>query len=275
MAEDSLTQPELICLHCGYDLRGLDRNRCPECGEEFDPEANLRPRLPWARRSVVGRFRGYSHTVLLATFRSARIAAEINRPVSYRDAQLFRWITVVLAAIPLVIVGIILMTQVQQPVQPLEKIQRIWSIVALAGMFPFLAFFSGIGSYFFHPRYISTDRQNRAIALSYYACAPLAFLFLPCAIFGGMVLLNPQPSTSEIYPILGGCIGFSLVVALLLMVLLATRRLMKITTRCGPGRQIALVLSLPLLWIAAGLFFFGWLPGLVVQVSVSVSAFGK
>ncbi|MCB9854113.1 MAG: hypothetical protein H6818_00390 [Phycisphaerales bacterium] len=25
-----------ICLHCGYDLRGLQDARCPECGRSFD-----------------------------------------------------------------------------------------------------------------------------------------------------------------------------------------------------------------------------------------------
>src|SRR5690606_36987103 len=25
------------CLHCGYSLRGLPENRCPECGTAFDP----------------------------------------------------------------------------------------------------------------------------------------------------------------------------------------------------------------------------------------------
>jgi hypothetical protein len=25
------------CLNCGYDLRGLPENRCPECGRAFDP----------------------------------------------------------------------------------------------------------------------------------------------------------------------------------------------------------------------------------------------
>jgi len=26
------------CLGCGYDLRGLPENRCPECGRAFDPD---------------------------------------------------------------------------------------------------------------------------------------------------------------------------------------------------------------------------------------------
>src|SRR5690349_11519396 len=29
---------ERYCLKCGYSLRGLTDNHCPECGTEFDPE---------------------------------------------------------------------------------------------------------------------------------------------------------------------------------------------------------------------------------------------
>jgi hypothetical protein len=28
--------PDTHCRRCGYDLRGLDSNRCPECGERFE-----------------------------------------------------------------------------------------------------------------------------------------------------------------------------------------------------------------------------------------------
>ena len=28
----------LVCLHCGYDLRGQTVCRCPECGKAFDPQ---------------------------------------------------------------------------------------------------------------------------------------------------------------------------------------------------------------------------------------------
>lgn len=30
--------PHKRCLGCGYDLRGLPENRCPECGRPFDPD---------------------------------------------------------------------------------------------------------------------------------------------------------------------------------------------------------------------------------------------
>lgn len=28
----------IVCLHCGYDLRGQTVCRCPECGKAFDPQ---------------------------------------------------------------------------------------------------------------------------------------------------------------------------------------------------------------------------------------------
>ena len=34
---DSSTPPEPQCLTCGYILRGLSTNTCPECGRSFDP----------------------------------------------------------------------------------------------------------------------------------------------------------------------------------------------------------------------------------------------
>jgi hypothetical protein len=53
----------LRCLHCEYNLTGLTENRCPECGEEFDPDQLRRiaagepmPAAPWDAGRTAARF---------------------------------------------------------------------------------------------------------------------------------------------------------------------------------------------------------------------------
>lgn len=38
VAEVGKIQDRTVCAHCGYALRGLTRQVCPECGTLFDPE---------------------------------------------------------------------------------------------------------------------------------------------------------------------------------------------------------------------------------------------
>jgi hypothetical protein len=40
------------CLHCGYALRGLSENRCPECGRAFDPADPLTFTSPLFRQRL-------------------------------------------------------------------------------------------------------------------------------------------------------------------------------------------------------------------------------
>ena len=49
---DDLTDVDLYCLHCGYNLRGLsgDPRRCPECGQ-FSPLGEAAVPGPFLRRS--------------------------------------------------------------------------------------------------------------------------------------------------------------------------------------------------------------------------------
>lgn len=34
----AILNTSIVCHDCGYMLKGLSKNRCPECGTEFDPE---------------------------------------------------------------------------------------------------------------------------------------------------------------------------------------------------------------------------------------------
>jgi hypothetical protein len=59
-----LAGPILYCPHCDYNLTGLPNHRCPECGEEFDPEE-----LKSGRRAREAS-RGLRRTHVIATFLS-------------------------------------------------------------------------------------------------------------------------------------------------------------------------------------------------------------
>jgi hypothetical protein len=40
-APDAPTDQDVLCPLCGYNLRGLPKARCPECGADFGEWANL------------------------------------------------------------------------------------------------------------------------------------------------------------------------------------------------------------------------------------------
>src|SRR5687768_5272320 len=80
---------DVPCEQCGYNLRGLTADRCPECGRPFDRAATSAANIPWVHRDQLGTFRAYWKTVFWVTSDAARFAREILRPVQMhaRDAQ--------------------------------------------------------------------------------------------------------------------------------------------------------------------------------------------
>src|SRR5678816_2034622 len=93
--------------------------------------------------------------------------------------------TVLLAYIPLLGAGMQLHYTPAQPGSIIGAIQLMFvpsfSPVAigdfmLAGLLLFILFATGMPSYFCHSKTLSIERQNRAIALSYFASAPLGLM---------------------------------------------------------------------------------------------------
>jgi hypothetical protein len=171
---------DLFCPECGYSLRGLTSDRCPECGLKLDFIESDVSLIPWERRREIGRMRAYWQTVVLAMFRNKVLCRAAYRPVNYRDAQLFRWVTLLHVFVPLVLV--LPLWRVTSPGTLEDVVDEVgyWfaglvCICVLLG----LAALTGLPSYFFHPRYLSTELQNRAVALSYYGCSSLALTPLP------------------------------------------------------------------------------------------------
>lgn len=71
--------PEIgYCWQCGYDLRGLDDQQCPECGFRFDVEAVRDMNLDWSVR----RLHGVRDATLLQTMACCVLGVSVVARVS-------------------------------------------------------------------------------------------------------------------------------------------------------------------------------------------------
>jgi hypothetical protein len=200
---------DLLCEHCGYSLVGLTTsNRCPECGEEFDPKELPLARVPWLFRRRHGKLRSYFQTVCLILQNPSAFAKELCRPVrlSAQDARQFRrWtiriamLTTILAAIVIGLCGLarnlsIIRTPLRREeilVLVLACIMIPWSIVLLNIM---LRLMTDLPTFIWSG--LDGDPINLA-PLHHYASAPLALapiLLVPTTagalIFHRLALLN-------------------------------------------------------------------------------------
>jgi hypothetical protein len=188
----------LFCIKCGYNQRGISTDRCPECGALRKDAPPSPVRIPWSHRRHVGVLRAYWRTVFLVIFRRRALCAEIEHPVSYSDARRFWALTLAQAYLPFLAATIavfaagrvsgwwkdgflytVLFTIVYAPIPP--------AIAINVGIFLFLAGATALPSYFCHPRQLPIEKQNRAIALSYYTAAPLAFMPMTMGLIIGTI----------------------------------------------------------------------------------------
>ncbi|MDM8009026.1 MAG: hypothetical protein QUV05_23040 [Phycisphaerae bacterium] len=102
------------CLRCGYSLRGLTENRCPECGTPFDPEQMASSYLPEWPRLVVWDLTALCVAVFLELISLALEALSTNRPILWyllagnerNPLILFDSVTTILIA-PFALIGLI------------------------------------------------------------------------------------------------------------------------------------------------------------------------
>lgn len=275
MAESGELMDGLVCPGCAYNLFGISQStRCPECGLEIDRGALAVSVLPWAHRKGIGNVRAFFKTALLGTFRPLKIAGEMNRPVSYPDAQRFRhacilsvWVPVMIALAVYACIGETLNMPVWQRI-------IFWGLIGLA-IWLFLLAVTGLPSLFFHPRGLPTRRQNRAIALSYYvSSAPLAWWWIPVVVgVIGLWLPDRFPRTAlEQAGLVGLILGVYLIpLSLVVLSIWGIVRLMRRATNCSLVRVWCLALMLPVMWVAltaiilVGIPAFGLLIGMVLS----------
>jgi hypothetical protein len=303
--------PDLFCAECGYDLRGSEHaDRCPECGTVIDrSRAAAQSRIPWDHRATLGRLRAYRRTFWLAVLRPKRLGAEAARPVSYRSARRFRVVTALVAGLPpagLLVATMVLLGGtgflgvVQYNPFPGPRATSGLSIaydllipweagatlppVMPIGILLFTVLASGVAGYWFHPGSLPVVRQNRAVALAQYACAPLVWLWVPLAAIAAceaaVVVLATAGLGRRDVPIGEGVVTAVEQVSVLaaLLVLLAwwraTLSLLRASTHAGAGRMVSAAVFIPLAWAACGvlaLIVFPWVVGYVSLIVGSLS----
>ncbi len=74
---------DIYCQKCGYNLRGLTAERCPECGRSLEGLRSPVSLIPWVHRREIGRLRAYWKTVWLVMFRQGQFCWEIARSVQH------------------------------------------------------------------------------------------------------------------------------------------------------------------------------------------------
>lgn len=244
------------CPSCEYQLTGLTVNRCPECGRAFDPAELAATRIPWEQRRSLGLIRAYLRTVYMVTFRPGQLVGERGASLRYVSARRFAHVTTALASLPLL--GAFAAFVLDDPIGWIAAAQvSDWIVIGSIPICGVLAVAACIGlpSYFFHPRSIPMLAQNRAIALSYYAAAPLALLPLLTAPLITLGLLRSFITFRfEDLPLLVQ--AGSLVISMLAPVavsswwLLLVRLAKAIIGR--PGRAWLVALLIPVLWLVVG-----------------------
>ena len=183
------TADDLLCGKCGYNLRGVPSNRCPECGQEFDPRHLISDLIPWEQRRYIGRFRAFRRTAWMASFRPKELAAKLDWPVDRRAARRFLGWVVVIEIVAIYAAGysakqlwpFLWETNGRYKADPdsWDWLPNPWSVaVMLAAIVLWLALLTPITAFFFRRQNLPVERQNRVTAISLYTCAPLTWIAL-------------------------------------------------------------------------------------------------
>jgi len=277
---------ELFCPECGYSLRGIDDAlRCPECGHALDRARLTASNIPWTHRGDIGSIKAYVRTVRLVIRHPAHAADDVARPVSFDDARKFRHATVLVALAPLLALfawacveivrsrPIAMSSTSAAPVRIGWLLQILLAPVIVVALYAFLLAASGVASYFFHPRRLPVERQNRAVALSYYACAPLALTPLSIASVVIALLVRQFLVTRTTSPVLIGVVlaGGALIPAIQVLAAgIAPLMMLRRATHCGLGRALALAAALPIGWALLAVIIAIGIPAAYLFVAIVI-----
>jgi hypothetical protein len=174
--------------------------------------------------------------------------------------------TVLMAFVPigiLALVGAIGMDVLKALPRSTPASTLSFAAIAIAwglGSFLVLAGTTGVPSYFYHPKSVSILQQNRAIALSYYACGPLALMGIPAVVFVVGILLGFDHPVGGLAILIGATTPVGLLAAWWCDLIHLSRRLLP----QRPGRAFGIAILVPILWCFVACVSLFAVPALVV-----------
>jgi len=218
------------------------------------PETDAAPQIPWERRKEIGDFRAYWRTAWMVMTRPGDLEQFLDGPVCEKRAKYFRSFTFQLTVFMTAGVLIALLgnahsvahgagdtQQIYVPTIPQIATSHMWfRIASLVGLF--LATRSL--EWFSCPRAFDRVRQDRAVALSCYLCAPI----LVVTVVGGIASLAAILTWEgqDIRPVM-----YVVTLAWLAVFLAwypAAVRAIYFTTGRSVRRTIVTAIGLPLIW---------------------------
>jgi hypothetical protein len=217
---------------------------------------------------------------LVAT-RPKRFCYDIARPVDFEEALRFRravvWVVFLLLA---VVVGVFAYMWRDEFDFVFAEYSG-WLVGGVALIYAvlvwlFLYTWTGVHTYWFHPRHLPVEHQNRAVALSYYACAPLMWLpLIVLARWSGLDLIitgnkwMPYDTLINTGGIL--CIfAFAAVVGLLGMFIGICVTMARHVARRDATGLLLMAVMLPMTWLVLLGFFLIVIPAVVGYLTLMV-----
>ncbi len=257
---------DIYCHECGYNLRGNESVRCPECGEDSPALQNADPRIPWVHRKELGTLRAFRKTVWFATFHPRKLSRDVYLDIDFRESQKFRWWTI--AAAMFWLVGLTISLYAIGPVDPVfwgsdvaDFLKMYWpSAVLNVLVFIYIILATGVPSLFFDYKDLPINLRNNAVALSYYCCAPLAWWPFPLALSMFILSLQPFDMRSMWVAI---PLSTLMVLAPFTTIFLWCFQLSGIASRVlrnQTGRKAWLTIGTPMLWFFTAIVVFGLIP---------------
>ena len=172
---------DVFCPKCIYNLRGLDSERCPECGYSLAFMKIAESQIPWVHRKQIGRFRAYWRTVWWATFRRLKFGEELTRPMSLPDARRFHYVTMCHVYLAILVLTELLIFEGPQSLHaafsghnvPTLCVMLVIHVCVLSAF----AVACRIGGDTIRNRNMPVGRQAHAVGLGYYVAG--AFVWLP------------------------------------------------------------------------------------------------